>query len=410
MHRSPGFLAVALLLAGCSGNSSMSSTNNPSNPATPSSPGSGSGSGSAVSKSSSTFVYLSSSPSTGKYEISGYSVGSSGALTPIGTSPWSTAGYAPLLMAGHGSYLFGADGYSVYSFSIASDGALKQVSSLQVGTLSKTGTPAPAGGPTTLFYDRSYNTLYSFFINLQGTDNNGYQSYSIDQNSGNLTVINSIQAGPEATESLQFTSNDQFAYSSSCYHGTQALIGVSRASTGALTRLSNNTLFPSPTAQSGDFYCPYSAAADNANHVVVSVAVTPAGSLQGSGPYQLATYTADNSGNLTTTSTSSTMPTTQVGAPTTYLFSADGKCLAVGGPNGLQLFANNNGTLTAVGGLLNTDFINFVQWDSNDALYALSMESNQLYVYTVNAKGATAVSGSPYNAAGASGLAVVSGS
>ncbi|HEX4039203.1 MAG TPA: hypothetical protein VHX37_14190 [Acidobacteriaceae bacterium] len=406
MHRRIGFLLAALLIAGCGGSSNTASSN-PSTPTNPTTPGSGSGTVSS-SASPATFVYLSSSPSSGKYEISGYAVGSGGALTPISSSPWATTGYGSLLMAGHGSYLFGADGYSIDSFSIASDGSLKQVSSLVAGTLAKSGPAIPAGGPANLFFDRSYTTLYSFFMNLQGTGNNGYQSYNIDQNSGRLTILNSANGGPEATGSLQFTGNNEFGYTSSCYHGTQALTGFSRASSGALTELTNNTPFPSPTPPSGSFYCPYAAAADNTSHVVVAVGVTPAGSLQGSGPYQLATYTADASGTLTTTATSATMPTTQVGQPNPYLFSADGKYLAVAGPSGLEVYANNNGTLTAVGSPLNSDNINFVQWDSNDDLYALSLESQQLYVYTVTTAGAKAVSGSPYSATGASGLAVAS--
>jgi hypothetical protein len=78
--------------------------------------------------------------------------------------------------------------------------------------------------------------------------------------------------------------------------------------------------------------------------------------------------------------------------------------------NGLEVFANSNGTLTALGSLLNSDNVNFVQWDANDDLYALSIQSNQLYVYKVSATGGTAVSGSPYSTVSGNGLAVVSGS
>ena len=404
MHRILGFLVAALLFAGCSSNSTMSSTSNSTTS------GSGSGSGSGTSTSSSTFVYIANSPSSGKYQISGYTVSSAGALTPISSSPYPTTGYGPLLMAGHGSYLFGADGYTVYSFSIASDGSLKRVSSMNVGTLSNTGTSGPTGGPAQLFYDRGYNTLYSYFINLAGTDNSGYQAYAINTANGQLSIINSAGASPALAGPLQFIGNDQFAYTSNCYHGTPTISGFSRDMTGALTGVSGNSPFPSPTPPSGDSYCPYEAAADNANHVVVSVGATPPASFSPTGPYQLATYTVDNTGTLTTTSTAMNMPATQVGQPNTYLFSADGKYLAVGGPSGLGVYSNNNGTLTAVGGLLNSDNINQVEWDANDHLYALSTQSNQLYIYTVSTTGATAVSGSPYSTMGATGLAVVAGS
>jgi len=59
---------------------------------------------------------------------------------------------------------------------------------------------------------------------------------------------------------------------------------------------------PFPTAKPGNFYCPYLAAADPTNHVAVSVQQLTGDWGQVGSP-QLATYTVDSSGNLTTTST-----------------------------------------------------------------------------------------------------------
>ena len=71
------------------------------------------------------------------------------------------------------------------------------------------------------------------------------------------------------------------------------------------------------------------------------------------GPPQLATYTADNSGNLHTTSTPANMPQTAVGTVTDLKMAPSGKLLAVGGTAGLQVFHfNGSSPITHGTGLL----------------------------------------------------------
>jgi hypothetical protein len=357
----------------------------------------------------STFAYVSAASSQGSYEIDAFAVSADGALTPVSGSPFTTKGYGPLSMTADNSMLFGADGYSVYSFSIASDGALQPAQSFAAGYLSRSAPPEPTGGPINLFFDGSRSTLYDGFANLDGTENNGYQALRFTA-SGVIGLIGNQGASPALDGVLAFSGNNQFAFTSSCYHGTPMISAFSRSSSGDLTALSGAGFSAMPAAPSGEGYCPLGAAADTSNHLVVSVGITPPDDQPTTGPWQLATYTIGASGSVSTTSTSSTMPTTSVGQPLSYRLSPDDQYLAVGGQSGLQVFAYNasSGTISTLAGssVLTSDNISQVSWDSAGHLYALSSQAGALYVYSVNASAVSAASGSPYSIGGASALAV----
>lgn len=374
-------------------------------------PGAGTGSGSSSSVGDATYIYVSASPGQGTYEVDGFSTGSNGALTPVTGSPFSTTGYGSLSMTTNGSLLFGTDGYSIDSFSIAENGALRQIHSFNAGYLSGSGT-GPIGGPVNLFFNTSASTLYDGFANLDGTENNGYQALSVTT-SGGVSLIGNQGAGPALGGVLAFSADDQFAYTSSCYHGIPAISGFARGSNGKLTGLTGQGFLAMPVAPSGDNYCPNGAATDTSNHLILSVGLAPPDGMQPTGPWQLATYSIDSSGQVSTVSTSSTMPTTNVGSPTSYQFSPDDKYLAVGGPLGLQVFAYdaNTGTISDLGNsaVLTGDDVSQVAWDGKDHLYALADRAGSLYVYSVGSSGESAVSGSPYSVQGAYALTVTAG-
>jgi hypothetical protein len=74
-----------------------------------------------------------------------------------------------------------------------------------------------------------------------------------------------------------------------------------------------------------------------------------------------------------------------------------GKLLAVGGPNGLQIFNfNPHGQATANTGLITRVPIDMMYWDNNNHLYAISNADGAIHVFTVTPTSATEVSGSPY--------------
>jgi hypothetical protein len=326
------------------------------------------------------YVYVSSLGGNLKYQVVGYEAAANGVLTPIPGSPFADNVTA---LALNGAWLFGVDptGQNIDSFSIGSDGALtykdKYTTSLTGGSLYD------------LFLDHTGSSLYSIYY----TTNNDYLSQSIDQVTGQLSFLGDLSGGPDHNVPLSFTGNDQFAYASSCYHFGPEIFGVQRASDGILSYL--NSTPPFPAEKSGGFYCPWAAAADPTNHL--AIALTPLNSNWGSdGPTQLAVYTADSSGNLTTTSTYQNMPAVLTQSAQTYRMSPSGKYLAVAG-TGLQIFHFNGANpISKFTGLLTTDTIDNVYWDNANHLYATSYSAGKLYVFSVTARKVTQAPGSPH--------------
>src|ERR1700728_1467991 len=99
------------------------------------------------------YVYVSSSPSPNNYEINAYSAALNGALTPATGSPFAAD---VQYMAVNRKYLFGTNGISIDSFSIAPGGALEQVASIGAQGFNL----GSCGGPWVLFLDRTGTTLY----------------------------------------------------------------------------------------------------------------------------------------------------------------------------------------------------------------------------------------------------------
>src|SRR5262249_47485414 len=158
--------------------------------------------------------------------------------------------------------------------------------------------------------------------------------------------------------------------------------------------VNGNSTFP--TEKSGGFYCPWLAAADPTNHL--AIAMQPLNSNWGNdGPWQLASYTADASGHLTTNSTNENMPSVKVGTGRDYRMSPSGKFLAVGGSSGLQLFHFNGANpITTLTGALTVNGIDQLFWDNANHVYAISRSGNKLYVFSVTSTGAKQAPGSPH--------------
>ncbi|HSZ60761.1 MAG TPA: hypothetical protein VK828_03130 [Terriglobales bacterium] len=337
------------------------------------------------------YLYVTSSPSSGVNQINGYAVASTGALTALPGSPFSTSGVYDIAL--NGGWLFGTDGNNLYSFSIAANGSLTQVDELAV---------VSGGGLGELFLDHTGASLYADYY----TENNEYMAYSIDNSNGLLTYIDNIMGGPGFGYTASFIGNNEYAYSSSCYHFTPSIYGLQRSSDGGITLMNINPPFPS--VPGGGFYCPFLAAADPTNHLAIAMQPLDP-NWNPVGPYQLATYTADSSGNLTTKSTYSKMPSVSVGDYITdYWMSPTGKLLAIAGPSGLQVFHFNGAyPITTYTGLLTTNSINQVFWDNNHHLYALSGSAGLLYVFTVTEKSVTQAPGSPYSITGLENMIVL---
>jgi hypothetical protein len=346
------------------------------------------------------FVYVTSGLGNGSTEIHGYSAASNGALTPIAGSPFP---YNVNYMAVNGAWLFGIgagaqdnDG-SIASFSIGSNGALTQKASYTL--------PNNGGGAVSVYLDHTGSTLYADYY----TTNNDFLSFSIDQTSGILTQIGDLAGGPPDNSPVSFIGNNVYAYSSSCYHFGPEIVGVERASSGLLSYISDFNQ-PFPAEKSGGFYCPWRAAADPTNHIAIAMQPFDP-NWNSDGKQQLAVYTVDSTGNLSTTSTYENMPTTDAGGPweiNDYWMSPSGQFLAVGGSTGLEVFHFNGANpIKKFTGLLTNDAIAQLFWDNNNHLYAVSPSKGKLFVWTVTSKGAVKAPGSPYSIANAASLIVL---
>jgi hypothetical protein len=170
-----------------------------------------------------------------------------------------------------------------------------------------------------------------------------------------------------------------------------------------------------PTAPSGDFYCPWSAAADPTDHLAIAVQPLD-GNFTPQGPYQLATYTVDSAGQLSTTSTYENMPTTEAGGQagnnesflTQYWMSPSGKYLAVAGSSGLQLFHfNGANAITKFTGLVVRDEVDQVFWDNSNHLYAIGNAAQKLWVFAVTSTSVKQAPASPHAITGVGSLAVL---
>jgi hypothetical protein len=159
---------------------------------------------------------------------------------------------------------------------------------------------------------------------------------------------------------------------------------------------------PSPKAMPGDFFCPDStAAADPTDHVAFSFREYYAAPGEAE---QLATYTVDSEGNLTTTSTYLNMPSVAVGTVENINMSPSGKLLAVGGDYGLQVFHFNGASpITKFTGVLKADYFNKFYWDNDNHLYAINQNTGNLHVYTITPTSAVEAPGSPHTIPGSDG-------
>ena len=115
---------------------------------------------------------------------------------------------------------------------------------------------------------------------------------------------------------------------------------------------------------------------------------------------QIATYSVNSDGSLTTDSAYWNMPTTAnqgYWGPYDVEISPSGKLLAVAGTAGLEVFHfNGSNPITPYTGLLTNDEIDQCLWDNANHLYAISSKSNMLFVFTVTPTSYRQATGSPY--------------
>ena len=349
------------------------------------------------------YVYVSSNANNVS-TIHAFTSSTAGKLAPIGGSPFHANVGA---MVVNGKYLFGVsnDQTSIISYLMQPNGAPKLSSTTNVQQYNASYCPGLANP----VLDHTGATLYSQ-INTGGLcDENSYQSFRIDKTNGSLVYLGTSSPQTVFRSPLSFIKNNVYAYGASCSNYQTGQIGTisgfKRTSNGDLLLANGGN---TPDAPSGDNYCPSLSAADTSNHVAISVQLfnfndpyTPLA------PPKLAVYTADGSGNLSTTSTTANMPKVSVGSVNDLKMAPSGKLLAVAGTSGIQIFHFNGAEpITLQTQLRTTDSITQLYWDNDNHLYALSGPSQLLFVYTITPTSASMAAGSPYSIPGAENLIV----
>jgi hypothetical protein len=336
------------------------------------------------------YVYVSSTAG-----IQAFDAASNGKLTHIAGSPF--AGDLGSI-ASNGKYLFGSNqsGTLIDTYSVEAHGALRYTTSTNVH--------AGCGAVSPIFLDHAGSTLYDFFFDGQICVNNTYQAFKVEESTGKLSFLGLAGDSADINGPLTIMGNDKFAYTNGCFYSSGGITGFKRNSSGSLTQLNIHPAMP--TSKSGS-YCGYGQAADPTDHVAFALQLY-VGYMDPSGPMQLATYTANSSGDLTTTSTAANMPNVLVGNVDIMNLSPSGKLLAVGGSGGLQVFHFNGASPIAhYTALLTSDEVDQVYWDNKNHLYAIGTAANKLWVFTVTPAGYSQAPGSPYTVNAPQGLAVL---
>jgi hypothetical protein len=320
--------------------------------------------------------------------IDGFAASAKGVLTPVPGSPFLGKIQS---MAVSSSLLFGsgADMTNVYSFHVASDGALKPAATTNVQTFNSSG----CGGLGPPLLDHTGDSLY-VGVNTGGSGpgfdcaDGSFESFKIEKSTGDLKFLGITGDIFGFFGQLSFIGNNKFAYGASC---TQESAGVAFDLAGFERKSSGDLIFsidgPTPTPKEPDsFYCTLASTSDPSDHVAVVLQSISNETDESNGPPQLATYSADSHGNLTTKSTFENMPATEVTSISDVEMAPSGKELVVGG-KGFQLFHfNGSSPLTKFTGLEQSS-VQFQQfrWDKAGHLYALS--GGKLYVFKVTSTG-----------------------
>jgi len=350
------------------------------------------------------YVYVSSS-----HYIHAYKAWANGTYTSITGSPFPFAGIRKMSVTS--KFLFGTDGTNLITYAIHSNGSISKVSSIKPGIYQSTGCTQNGFGTQV---DGSQMTVY-YRSCFDGFNTDRYLSFHI-QADGSLQFLGGSGGSfPGATQGVETDltkmGGNAFAFDSYCDDETDqgTIQSFKRQSNGDLIFYGDDTHMPA--AAPGSAFCAGPVAADSSNHLAAAVfridsQPHDAGFIYG--PSYLASYTADATGNLTTTSNVDNMPYLPVAGNngvSSISVSPDAKYVAVGGNgNGFQVLHFNGGNppTNFSSALLAGHYIQKFGWDKAHHLYVLSAVygvgtyTTYLSIFNVTSSGVQKASGSPH--------------
>jgi hypothetical protein len=325
--------------------------------------------------------------------IYGFDASSTGKLTVMPGAPWKVTGQ---IVGNNRSQLITLGTDNIHSYAVESNGAIgSQLARMPILDYPGSGCGGGTSGQDAAVLDHTGKYVY---VTLQNGGDGlcaAYQSYVINKDGSFSFDEDTEKTWPSEMDFGDFgftlpsiLGNESLAYAQYSDNFGPILSGFQRESSGVLEYMSNfSTTMP---AINGNYYVPSSPdASPTGNYVVLQL--YPGNS----NPPQLGSFTVDSEGNLTTTNTSSNMPSSTLDAPVST-FSPSGNMFVTyvdngpdgnninGGGNGIQIFHFNGAApLTPYKTLLTGTPIDQVVWDSSNHLYAISKSNNMLYVYTV---------------------------
>jgi len=337
--------------------------------------------------------------------VYGYSASPTGKLTAIPGSPFKPG---TQIVGSNKSQFFTLGKTSIHSYAVGSNGAIGSQLS-DIGFLGYAGGSCGGGtgGTADAVLDHTGQYIYVLLENGGDGDCAAYQTFKINSDGsftfdGDTEENFGLQSGPNfiSVDAPSILGNETFAYADESSGHDSVPIGFRRESTGTLETMTFTET--DPTLSGGNYNVQYPDASPTGNYVVFSLYPYD------SNPAQIGSYTVDPEGNLTTTNTSSDMPTTGLEAPGST-FSPDGKLFVLFGDqepagasgSGIEIYSFNGAApLTFYKSLLTGTQIDEVAWDSSNHLYAMSSHTNELYVFTVTSTSVTQDSvlsiGSPF--------------
>jgi hypothetical protein len=343
------------------------------------------------------FVYVSSQPDGGKNVIDEFAAAANGRLTEVPGSPYGVNAEG-LSIDGDRLYAANNSVGIIESFLIRSNGALHYLTSTNFEDVPSFVQGKECGQVGYIYPDRSGADLYMALFNGDCGSNDFFEAFTANNSNGSIKLLSKFDTGFSSPPYLpaSFLGNNRFAYSAD-NNGCMfyELWGFERASNGNLTVPNITAKFPAPPSGSTRYIADITAT-DASDHVAIALQAASPPSCSDLNP-RLASFTANSKGDLTTTNTNATMPSSINTTINDMKISPAGNLLAVGGEQGLQVFHFNGAKPpTPYTGIVTVDPVTEMFWDSSNHLYVISQSAGRLHVFTITASSYHEASGSPY--------------
>lgn len=325
--------------------------------------------------------------------VYGFRASSSGTLSTISGSPFKPVGE---IVGSTPTKFFTAGKDLLHAYALDSSGVIhSQIGQMAVFDYSGSECGSATSGQNGAVLDHSGQYMFVLLENGDPQTSNctAFQSYKINSDgSFEFVGVNQI---PDRHDmgTVSILGNEKFAYATNVPLGTaSAPYAMDRDSAGALQAFSP-FLWNTPDLNGGSYNIFAPDASPAANYLVLQLYPFYVNHLD---PPQLASYTVASNGSISTTNTSSNMPTSALfdytmGNAARSTFSPSGNMFTLYADNGIGNAAsgieiyNFNGAapLTLYKTLLTGTPIDQVAWDSSNHMYAISQSENKLFVFTV---------------------------